>query len=58
MANEIKTEDVEDLSKYVEGGDGIFVIRAPETCRSWNGIKYQPGLSAKNTPAQPIAIMP
>jgi uncharacterized RmlC-like cupin family protein len=56
MPNEIVTEDREDLAKYVEGGDGIFVIRAPETCRSWNGIKYQPGLSAKNTPARKLSM--
>lgn len=49
-------EVVEDLSQYVEGGDGIFVIRAPETCRHWNGIRYKPGLSAKNTPARKLSM--
>jgi uncharacterized RmlC-like cupin family protein len=56
MPNQITTEDREDLTKYFEGGDGIFVIRSPETCRSWNGIKYQPGLSAKNTPARKLSM--
>ena len=46
----------EDLTQYVEGGDGIFVIRAPETCRGWNGIRYKPGLSAKNTPARHLSM--
>lgn len=50
------SEVVEDLSQYVEGGDGIFVIRAPETCRNWNGIRYKPGLSAKNTPARKLSM--
>lgn len=46
----------EDLSRYVEGGAGIFCIRAPETCRNWNGIRYKPGLSAKNTPARKLSM--
>lgn len=49
-------EVVEDLTQYVEGGEGIFVIRAPETCRNWNGIRYKPGLSAKNTPARKLSM--
>jgi uncharacterized RmlC-like cupin family protein len=45
-----------DLKQYVEGGDGIFVIRAPENCREWNNIQYRPGLSAKNTPARKLSM--
>ena len=45
-----------DLKKYVEGGDGIFVIRAPETCRDWNGIRYKPGLSAKNVGSKQLSM--
>jgi uncharacterized RmlC-like cupin family protein len=45
-----------DLKQFIEGGDGIFVIRAPETCRSWNGIQYKPGLSAKNTLARKLSM--
>ena len=53
---ETKSPTPEDLSKYVEGGDGIFVIRHAETCRSWNGIQYKPGLSSKNTPATKLSM--
>jgi uncharacterized RmlC-like cupin family protein len=49
-------EPQEDLTQYVEGSDGIFVIRAPENCRQWNGIRYRPGLSAKNTPARKLSM--
>ncbi len=30
----------EDLKQYVEGGDGISVIRGSTNCRSWNNIQY------------------
>ena len=40
-----------DLKAPVEGHDGIFVIRRGETCRDWNGIHYQVGLSEKNVGA-------
>ena len=46
----------EDLKQYVEGGDGVFVIRAPETCRDWNGIKYKPGMSAKNVGSRQLSM--
>lgn len=46
----------EDLNQYVEGGDGIWVIRGGDFCRSWNGIRYKPGLSAKNTPARNLSM--
>lgn len=46
----------QDLSQYVEGGDGIFVIRGGENCREWNNIRYRPGLSAKNTPARKLSM--
>jgi len=55
-AIETKSPPAEDLKKYVEGGDGIFVIRHAETCRSWNGIQYKPGLSSKNTPATKLSM--
>jgi uncharacterized RmlC-like cupin family protein len=50
------THTPDDLKKYVEGGDGVFVIRAPETCRDWNGIKYKPGLSAKNVGSKQLSM--
>jgi uncharacterized RmlC-like cupin family protein len=55
-AIETKSPPAEDLKKFVEGGDGIFVIRHAETCRSWNGIQYKPGLSSKNTPATKLSM--
>lgn len=45
-----------DLKQYVEGDEGIFVIRTPETCRTWNNIQYKPGLSAKNVPAKKLSM--
>lgn len=45
-----------DLQQYVEGSDGIFVIRGGEFCRDWNGIRYKPGLSAKNVPAKKLSM--
>lgn len=46
----------ENLKQYVEGGDGVWVIRASETCREWNNIRYKPGLSAKNVPATKLSM--
>lgn len=51
-----KTDTPEDLTKYVEGGDGIFVIRNAETCRNWNGITYKPGMSEKNVPCRKLSM--
>lgn len=45
-----------DLSQYVEGHDGISVLRSPETHRGWNGIKYKTGLSAKNVAAKKLSM--
>jgi len=50
------THTPDDLKKYVEGSDGVFVIRAPETCRNWNGITYKPGLSAKNVGSKQLSM--
>jgi uncharacterized RmlC-like cupin family protein len=46
----------EELKQAVEGQDGIWVIRGGENCRSWNGIQYRAGLSAKNTPATRLSM--
>lgn len=46
----------EELRAVVEGGDGLWTIREPETIRGWNGITYKPGLSAKNTPATQLSM--
>jgi uncharacterized RmlC-like cupin family protein len=36
--------------------DGIFVIRGGGNTRSWNGIQYRAGLSAKNTGARQLSM--
>jgi uncharacterized RmlC-like cupin family protein len=45
-----------DLSQCVEGNDGIFVIRGSPIARSWNGIRYKVGMSAKNVPARQLSM--
>jgi uncharacterized RmlC-like cupin family protein len=50
------TDPQEDLKRCVEGGDGIFVIRGSDNCRAWNGIRYKPGMSAKNVPARKLSM--
>ena len=42
------SEEQVDLKQFVEGGDGISVIRGSGNVRGWNNIRYKPGLSAKN----------
>src|SRR5215213_10539750 len=49
-------EEQVDLRANVEGDDGIFVIRTPETLRGWNGIRYKTGLSAKNVSAKKLSM--
>src|SRR5437868_15535091 len=46
----------QDLKQAVEGGDGVFVLRSSGNCRSWNGIQYKAGLSAKNVPARKLSM--
>ncbi len=49
--------DVEqDLSRYVEAGDGIQVIRGGDNCRGWNNIRYKVGLSAKNVGSKKLSM--
>jgi uncharacterized RmlC-like cupin family protein len=45
-----------DLTKHVERGDGISVIRASENCRDWNGIHYKVGMSAKNVGSTKLSM--
>ena len=45
-----------DLTQFVEHHGGISVIRGGETVREWNGIRYQPGLSAKNVNARHLSM--
>jgi uncharacterized RmlC-like cupin family protein len=49
-------ESDEDLTKYVEKGDGIHVIRGSGDCRGWNGIRYKAGMSAKNVGATKLSM--
>jgi uncharacterized RmlC-like cupin family protein len=50
------TEPGLDLTRFVEGGDGIFVIRGGGSVRGWNGIRYRAGLSAKNVGAKHLSM--
>jgi uncharacterized RmlC-like cupin family protein len=45
-----------DLTAFVEGGDGIHVVRGSPDIRAWNGIRYAAGLSAKNVPARHLSM--
>jgi uncharacterized RmlC-like cupin family protein len=45
-----------DLRQFVEGGEGIFVIRGGGNVRDWNGIHYKVGLSAKNVGAKRLSM--
>jgi len=45
-----------DLKQYVEGQDGISVIRGCKNCRQWNGIHYKAGLSAKNVGSKKLSM--
>ena len=45
-----------DLSQFVEHHNGISVIRSGETVRSWNGIQYQAGMSARNVNARQLSM--
>ena len=52
----ITTETELDLKQFVEGGDGIAVIRGGGAVRGWNGIRYRAGLSAKNVGATKLSM--
>jgi uncharacterized RmlC-like cupin family protein len=45
-----------DLSQFVEGHDGISVVRGGENVRDWNNIQYRAGLSAKNVGAKKLSM--
>ena len=50
------SEPTADLVAMVEGGGGIATLRASETFRSWNNIRYKAGLSAKNVGARKLSM--
>jgi uncharacterized RmlC-like cupin family protein len=45
-----------DLTQFVEHHDGISVIRGGRSVRSWNGIEYHAGLSAKNVNVKQLSM--
>ena len=45
-----------DLRQFVEGGEGISVIRGGGSVRGWNGIRYRAGLSGKNVGATRLSM--
>ena len=45
-----------DLSRDVEGKDGISVIRGGGEVRGWNGIRYKVGMSAKNVGSSKLSM--
>ena len=49
-------EEQIDLESYVEGGDGISVIRGSDNVRGWNGIRYKVGMSAKNVGSTKLSM--
>jgi uncharacterized RmlC-like cupin family protein len=59
MSREVRaamTTPDEDLRQHVEGGGGVLTIRASRTHRTWNGITYKTGLSAKNVGAKQLSM--
>jgi uncharacterized RmlC-like cupin family protein len=50
------TQNQLDLAQFVEGGDGISVVRGSGECRSWNNIRYKVGLSARNVGASKLSM--
>lgn len=50
------SDEALDLAAAVEGHDGIFVVRASDTCRDWNNIRYKVGLSGKNVGARQLSM--
>ncbi len=49
-------DEAQDLTQFVEGGDGVWVVRGSGECRGWNGIRYKVGLSAKNVGAARLSM--
>ncbi|MGH7466604.1 MAG: cupin domain-containing protein [Longimicrobiales bacterium] len=46
----------DDLTRVVEHGPGIHVIRGGGEVREWNNIQYRTGLSGKNVPARKLSM--
>ncbi|MEO5509195.1 MAG: cupin domain-containing protein [Longimicrobiales bacterium] len=43
-------------SEAVEGDNGIFVLRARDNTRGWNGIVYKTGIAGSNTGAKQLSM--
>ena len=52
----MNADATQDLKQFVEGSDGIFVIRGSGNVRSWNNIQYKPGMSAKNVGSKKLSM--
>lgn len=52
----VEVESADGLRDFVEGGDGISIVRGGDNCRSWNNIRYRVGLSAKNVGASKLSM--
>ena len=50
------TEAKINLADYVEGNEGISVVRGSDTFRQWNNIRYKAGLSGLNTSAKKLSM--
>jgi uncharacterized RmlC-like cupin family protein len=50
------TEQEIDLAQFVEGRDGISVIRGSGEVRDWNGIHYKVGMSRKNVGSTKLSM--
>ncbi len=46
----------QELQGMVEAGGGISVIRASQSFRGWNGIRYKAGMSGKNVGAKELSM--
>jgi uncharacterized RmlC-like cupin family protein len=55
MENLMPEQEI-DLKQFVEGGDGISVIRGGDNLRAWNNIRYKAGLSAKNVGSKNLSM--
>lgn len=45
-----------DITRFVEGRDGISVIRASGNVRGWNGIHYKVGMCERNVGSKKLSM--
>jgi uncharacterized RmlC-like cupin family protein len=45
-----------DLQSFVEGGEGIFVIRGSDNVRGWNNIRYKVGMCRQNVGSSRLSM--